>query len=102
MKRSISVAKKAHEDRPPQHEPLPVKMAATKRGFSSVQPGSRVTPITRNPSRRRSPMPIIRSNAIRIKRFRELKENLRTRRARLLVGTVNAKGEGGPQSRHAH
>ncbi len=31
-------------------------------------------------------MPIIRSNAIRIKRFRALKQDLRTRRDRLLVG----------------
>ncbi len=47
-------------------------------------------------------MPIIRSNAIRIKRFRELKENLRTKRDRLLVGIDIAKAEDVAQIRHAH
>jgi len=47
-------------------------------------------------------MPIIRSNAIRIKRFRELKESLRTRRDRLLVGIDIAKAEDVAQIRHAH
>ena len=31
-------------------------------------------------------MPTLRDNGIRIERFRELKENLRTKRDRLLVG----------------
>ena len=47
-------------------------------------------------------MPIIRSNAIRIKRFRELKETLRTKRDRLLVGIDIAKAQHVAQVRHAH
>jgi transposase len=47
-------------------------------------------------------MPIIRSNAIRIKRFRELKQDLRTKRDRLLLGIDIAKAEDVAQVRHAH
>ncbi|MBI4840938.1 MAG: IS110 family transposase, partial [candidate division NC10 bacterium] len=47
-------------------------------------------------------MPIIRSNAIRIKRFRELKETLRTSRDRLLVGIDIAKAQHVAQVRLAH
>jgi len=47
-------------------------------------------------------MRIIRSNAIRIKRFRELKETLRTTRDRLLVGLDIAQGEHVAHLRHAH
>jgi len=47
-------------------------------------------------------MPIIRSNAIRIKRFRELKQDLRTRRDRLLVGIDIAKAQHVAQLRVAH
>ena len=47
-------------------------------------------------------MPIIRPNAIRIKRFRELKENLRTKRERLLVGIDIAKAQHVAQVRLAH
>jgi transposase len=47
-------------------------------------------------------MPIIRPNAIRIKRFRELKEDLRTRRDRLLVGIDIAKAQHVAQVRWAH
>jgi len=47
-------------------------------------------------------MPIIRSNAIRIKRFRELKETLRTNRDRLLVGIDIAKRQHVAQVRLAH
>jgi transposase len=47
-------------------------------------------------------MPIIRSNAIRIKRFRELKADLRTRRDRLLVGIDIAKRQHVAQVRLAH
>jgi len=47
-------------------------------------------------------MPIIRSNAIRIKRFRELKQDLRTRRDRLLVGIDIAKVQDVAQVRLAH
>ncbi len=47
-------------------------------------------------------MPIIRSNAIRIKRFRELREDLRTRRDRLLVGIDIAKPQHVAQVRLAH
>jgi transposase len=47
-------------------------------------------------------MPSIRSNAIRIKRFRELRENLRTRRDRLLVGIDIAKRQHVAQIRLAH
>ena len=47
-------------------------------------------------------MPIIRSNAIRIKRFRELKQDLRTRRDRLLVGIDIAKAQHVAQVRLAH
>src|SRR5574341_1439917 len=94
--------KERSQGRLPDHDPLLVKMAATKRGFSSVEPGSRATAIDRNPSRRRSPMRIIRSNAIRIKRFRKLEETLRTKRDRLLVGLDIAQGEHVAHLRHAH
>jgi len=47
-------------------------------------------------------MPSIRPNAIRIKRFRDLKENLRTRRDRLLVGIDIAKAQHVAQVRRAH
>jgi transposase len=47
-------------------------------------------------------MPIIRSNAIRIKRFRALKQDLRTRRDRLLVGIDIAKAQDVAQVRLAH
>jgi transposase len=47
-------------------------------------------------------MPIIRSNAIRIKRFRELKADLRTNRNRLLVGIDIAKAQHVAQVRLAH
>lgn len=47
-------------------------------------------------------MPIIRSNAIRIKRFRDLKETLRTNRDRLLVGIDIAKDQNVAQVKVAH
>jgi transposase len=47
-------------------------------------------------------MQIIRPNAIRIKRFRELKETLRTHRDRLLVGIDIAKAQHVAQVRLAH
>jgi len=47
-------------------------------------------------------MPIIRSHAIRIKRFRELKADLRTRRDRLRVGIDIAKRQHVAQVRLAH
>ncbi|MGD0266136.1 MAG: hypothetical protein ABSD47_14445 [Candidatus Methylomirabilota bacterium] len=47
-------------------------------------------------------MPSIRSNASRIKRFRELKASLRTCRERLLVGTDIAKAQHVAQIRLAH
>jgi transposase len=47
-------------------------------------------------------MSIIRSNAIRIKRFRELKADLRTRRDRLLVGIDVAKAQCVAQVQLAH
>jgi transposase len=47
-------------------------------------------------------MPLIRSSAIRIKRFRELKQNLRTKRDRLLVGIDIAKAQHVAQVRLAH
>ncbi len=47
-------------------------------------------------------MLIIRSNAIRIKRFRELKTDLRTNRNRLLVGIDIAKAQHVAQVRLAH
>jgi transposase len=47
-------------------------------------------------------MPTLRDNGIRIKRFRELKENLRTRRDRLLVGLDIAQAEHVAHLRHAH
>jgi len=47
-------------------------------------------------------MPIIRPNAIRIKRFRELKATLRTNRERLLVGIDIAKAQHVAQVRLAH
>jgi len=47
-------------------------------------------------------MPSIRPNAIRIKRFRELKADLRTQRDRLLVGIDIAKAQHVAQVRLAH
>jgi transposase len=47
-------------------------------------------------------MPSLRDNAIRIKRFRELKATLRTNRTRLLVGLDIAQAEHVIQVRHAH
>ncbi len=47
-------------------------------------------------------MPIIRSNAIRIKRFHDLKADLRTKRERLLVGIDIAKAQHVAQLRLAH
>jgi transposase len=47
-------------------------------------------------------MPSLRSNAIRIKRFRELKESLRTNRDRLLVGIDIAKDQHVAQVKVAH
>jgi transposase len=47
-------------------------------------------------------MPSLRPNAIRIKRFRELKETLRTQRDRLLVGIDIAKAQHVAQVRLAH
>jgi transposase len=47
-------------------------------------------------------MPSLRSNAIRIKRFRELKQDLRTQRDRLLVGIDIAKAQHVAQVRLAH
>jgi transposase len=47
-------------------------------------------------------MPTLRDNGIRIKRFRELKENLRTNRDRLLVGIDIAKAQHVAQVRLAH
>jgi transposase len=47
-------------------------------------------------------MPTLRDNGIRIKRFRELKENLRTKRDRLLVGIDIAKAQHVAQVRLAH
>src|SRR3990172_11515315 len=102
MQRSISRMKKTHEDRLPQYRPLLPKMTARKKGFSPVEAGSRANETPLTPNRRRSPMPIIRSNAIRIKRFRELKADLRTRRDRLLVGIDIAKAQHVAQLRLAH
>jgi len=47
-------------------------------------------------------MPTIESNAIRVKRFRELKATLRTNRNRLLVGLDVAQAAHVSQVRHAH
>jgi len=47
-------------------------------------------------------MSIIRPNAIRIKRFREIEHDLRTRRDRLLVGIDIAKAQHVAQVRLAH
>ena len=47
-------------------------------------------------------MPTIESNAIRVKRFRELKATLRTNRTRLLVGIDIAQAAHVIQVRHAH
>jgi hypothetical protein len=94
--------KEASKDTLPQHDPLSPKMAASKRGFSSVEPGSRAPHVNRDPNRRRNPTPSIRANAIRIKRFRELKETLRTNRDRLLVGIDIAKVQDVAQLRLAH
>jgi transposase len=47
-------------------------------------------------------MPSLRDNAIRIKRFRELKATLRTNRHRLLVGLDIAQAEHVVHLRHAH
>jgi transposase len=47
-------------------------------------------------------MPSLRDNAIRVKRFRELKATLRTNRERLLVGLDIAQAEHVGHLRHAH
>ena len=47
-------------------------------------------------------MPTMRDNAMRVKRFRELKETLRTNRRRLLVGLDIARSEHVAHLRHAH
>jgi transposase len=47
-------------------------------------------------------MPSVRSNAIRIKRFRELKSTLRTHRSRLLLGLDIAQAEHVAHLRQAH
>jgi transposase len=47
-------------------------------------------------------MPSLRPNAIRIKRFRELKADLRTKRGRLLIGIDIAKAQHVAQVRLAH
>ena len=47
-------------------------------------------------------MPSVRTNATRVKRFRELKATLRTNRERLLVGLDIAQAEHAVHLRHAH
>jgi transposase len=47
-------------------------------------------------------MPSVRTNAMRVKRFRELKATLRTDRSRLLVGLDIAQAEHVVHLRHAH
>ncbi len=47
-------------------------------------------------------MPTVRTNAMRVKRFRELKATLRTDRERLLVGLDTAQAAHVVQVRHAH
>ncbi len=47
-------------------------------------------------------MPTLRDNAIRVKRFRELRATLRTNRTRLLVGLDIAQAEHVVHVRHAH
>jgi len=47
-------------------------------------------------------MPTMRDNAMRVKRFRELKATLRTNRKRLLVGLDIARSEHVAHLRHAH
>ena len=47
-------------------------------------------------------MPSVRTNATRVKRFRELKSTLRTNRERLLVGLDIAQAEHVVHLRHAH
>jgi len=47
-------------------------------------------------------MPTMRDNAMRVKRFRELKATLRTNRRRLLVGLDIARSEHVAHLRHAH
>jgi transposase len=93
---------KTHEDGLPKSGSLLLKIAARKRGFSLVDQEVRVTLVNRTSSRSRSPVRIIRSNAIRIKRLRELKETLRTNRDRLLVGIDIAKVRHVAQVRLAH
>jgi transposase len=47
-------------------------------------------------------MPTVRDNALRVKRFRELKATLRTKRDRLLIGLDVAQAEHVIHLRHAH
>jgi transposase len=47
-------------------------------------------------------MPSVRTNATRVKRFRELKATLRTQRDRLLIGLDIVQAEHVAQLRHAH
>src|SRR5512139_1296202 len=94
--------KHASEDRLPEGEPLPVKVAATKRGSSSVCVTVRGQASTHPPQRRKNPMATLQDNGERVKRFRELKATLRTNRQRLLVGIDVAQVEHLVHLRHAH
>src|SRR3990172_3716970 len=101
LERSISAEKRGSEGRLPQSDPLLLKMAARKRGFSRVEGGRQQAPPSTR-SQRRNPMQTVRDNASRVKRFRELKATLRTNRQRLLVGLDIAQAEHVVHLRHAH
>jgi hypothetical protein len=72
--------KEASKGKLPECDPLLVKMAASKRGSSSVSVVVSRTASTHPAQRRKNPMATMRDNATRVKRFRELKTTLRTNR----------------------
>src|SRR5574341_2027232 len=102
MQRSIRSNSRQTEKRLPEYDPLLGKMAASKRGLSSVSVAVRRRPATHPAQRRKDPMPTMRDNATRVKRFRELKGTLRTNRHRLLVGLDIAQAAHVVHLRHAH
>ncbi len=98
----MSHVKRATQDRLPQHDPLLAKMAASKRGSPSVSVQVSGVPSVHPAQRRKNPMTTMRDNAIRVKRFRELKATLRSDRHRLLVGLDIAQAAHAVHLRHAH
>src|SRR5574341_1673503 len=77
-------------------------MAVSQKGSPSVSVTVRGSSSTHPTQRRKNPMTTMRDNAMRVKRFRELKATLRTNRERLLVGLDVAQAEHVAHLRQAH